>query len=228
MTAAGTMGRKTGSKRKKWGRMTHMHKVAEPLEEMSPTADRKKNFTFDGLWLDHGIRPIDVAVASGGQITGSAFINTMEARALDGLMAARYLDDPRDSTLAFRRHMAGILLRKIFQISEIQSRSTGLYDKPLNAMLGGGEPPRKSEKAEDHEAEFIRLMKLVFPYNTVLMNICCLDERPPDVVRHVLTGACHWKLALCRGLDIIAEDKFTKRNTPRRRRFTRQRSTETA
>ena len=192
------------------------------MDEMSPLAERKKNFTLDGIWLDHGIKPIDVAIASGGQITGSAFINTMEARALDGLMAAHYLDDQKDSSLAFRRHMAGLLLRKIFQISEIQSRSTGLYDKPLNAMLGAGETPRKSDRAEDHEVEFLRLMKLVFPYNNVLMNVCCLDERPPEVVRHVLTGPCHWRLALCRGLDIIAEDKFTRRNTPRQRRYTRR------
>lgn len=219
------MGRKTGRKGKKWGRVTHVKPTGGQQDEMSPLAERKKNFTFDGLWLEHGIRPIDVAIASGGQVTGTAFINTMEARALDGLMQANYLTDPgrpEDDGLAFRRHMAGILLRKIFQASEIESRSTGLYDKPLNAMLGGGEPPRKSDRAEDHEVEFLRLMKLVFPYNQVLMNICCLDERPPEVVRHVLTGPCNWRLALCRGLDLIAEDKFTRRNTPRKRRYTRR------
>ncbi len=199
-----------------------MRKVAEAGEEMSPLADRKKNFTVDGIWLDHGIQPIDVAIASGGQVTGTAYINTMEARALDGLMAARYLEDRNDPNAAFRRHMAGILLREIFFEAEIESRSTALYDKPLNAMICGGEPPRKSERALKHEDEFHRLMKLVFPYNSVIMNICCLDERPPEVVRHVLTGPCHWKLALVRGLDIIAEDKFTRRNTPRRRRFTRR------
>jgi hypothetical protein len=198
--------------------------VVELEAEMSPLAERRKNFVFDGIWLGHGIQPLDVSIASGGILTGTAFINRMEAPALDGLMAAHYLDDPSDgpdappdSTVAFRRHMAGLLVRGIFQISEIESRCTGLYDKPLNAMVGTGQAPRKSEMAEDHEVEFIRLMKMVFPYNTVLMNVCCLDQRPPTVVRSGLVTPCHWQVALCRGLDMVAEDKFagTRDRRPR-------------
>lgn len=197
----------------------------EIAEDFSPLKERKKNFAFDGVWMGHGIEEIDVDVASGGQVTGSAFINRMEASALDGLFRAGVLDDPKDEQASIRRRSAGILLRTVFQNAEIEPRSTGQYDKVLNEMFGGGccQHP-KSQAAQNAEVDFFRLMRLSFPYNTVLRNVCCLNERPPVVVRNGLRTPCHWKIALCRGLDLIAEDSAERQE--RAERLERQRRRE--
>ena len=51
--------------------------------------------------------------------------------------------------------------------------------------------------------------------------VCCLDERPPEIIRHGLRTPCFWDVALRNGLDIIANEMFTQRNQPRRRHLVR-------
>jgi hypothetical protein len=209
-------------KKHKAGKKSKVAQVSPAaLEHMSPLKERYRNYHYNGVWLDHGIKEIDVEISSGGIVSKArAYLNTMEAPALDGLFRARVLDDPRDETVRFRRLMAGVELRRIFHRSQMQAKSTGMYDKPLNAMISSAQHP-KSNEADDNEVEFIRLMRLCFPYNTVLRNVCCLDERPPTVVRHGLETPCFWDVALRHGLDIIANDMFTRLNQPRRRMLRR-------
>ena len=77
------------------------------LDHMSPLKERYRNYHYDGVWLDHGIKEIDVEISSGGIVSKArAYLNTMEAPALDGLFRARVLDDPRDETVRYRRLMA--------------------------------------------------------------------------------------------------------------------------
>lgn len=191
------------------------------LDHLPPLKERYRNYHFDGVWMDHGIRQVDVEISSGGIVSKTkAYLNTMEAPALDGLYRAKVLDDKRDEGLGERRRLAGLTLRRIFHRSQIQAKSTGLYDKPLNAMISSSQHPRSND-ADNNEVEFIRLMRLCFPYNTVLRNVCCLDERPPAVVRNGLKTPCSWDAALRNGLDIIANEIFTKAGFPRRRNLRR-------
>lgn len=191
------------------------------IEHMGPLKERYRNYHYDGVWMDHGIRQVDVEISSGGIVSKTkAYLNTMEAPALDGLYRARVLNDKRDETLAERRRLAGLALRRIFHRSQIQAKSTGLYDKPLNAMISSSQHP-KSNQAENCEVEFIRLMRACFPYHTVVRNVCCLDERPPEVVRNGLKVPCSWDTALRAGLDILANEIFTKAGFPRRRHLNR-------
>ncbi|MDF2757214.1 MAG: hypothetical protein K0S94_2809 [Nitrospira sp.] len=160
---------------------------------------------------------------SSGQIVGKAHINRMEASALDGLMKAGVLNDPKDEAAGRRRHAAGILLREIFDTAEIESSSTGHYDKVTNEMLPGGAPHPKGNNALEHEVEYHRLMKLIFPFHTVVRNVCCHNEKPPLVVRNGLARPCNWDEALRKGLDRIADDKFAdSRKRPRRVRMPEQ------
>jgi hypothetical protein len=193
------------------------------LDHMAPLRERYRNYEFDGFWMDHGIREVDVEISAGGIVSKTkAYLNTMEAPALDGLYRAKVLNDPRDEGLAERRRLAGLALRRIFHRSKIQAKSTGLYDKPLNAMMSSSQHP-KSNKAENCEVEFIRLMRRCFPYNTVVRNVCCLDERPPTIIRHGMRTPCMWDVALRAGLDILAEELFTRAGFPRRRNLMRPR-----
>lgn len=205
----------------------HIKPTAPILSEMSPLPERFRNYTFEGQWMDHGIQPIDTEISGGGVTTTRAYLNTMEAPALMGLFRAHVLDDAKDSQVRHRRLAAGLAVRRIFQDSKMESKSTGHYDKPLNLMLSSAQHP-KSNDADNNEVEFIRLMKLCFPYNTVVRNVCCMDERPPEVIRYGLKTPCSWKVALCHGLDRIADDMFTRRNQPRRRKFHRKPAMEAA
>lgn len=211
-------------KKHKAGKRTKVAQVSQAaLDHMTPLKERYRNYHFDGVWMDHGIRQVDVEISSGGIVSKTkAYLNTMEAPALDGLYRAKVLNDKRDEGLAERRRLAGLALRRIFHRSQIQAKSTGLYDKPLNAMISSSQHP-KSNDAENNEVEFIRLMRLCFPYHTVLRNVCCLDERPPTVVRNGLRTPCSWEAALRNGLDIIANEIFTKAGFPRRRNLHRPR-----
>lgn len=197
------------------------HLTPPILPEMSPLPQRYRNYSFEGRWLDHGIHQIDTEISQGGGVTTArAYINTMEAPALMGLFRAHVLDDARDSQVRHRRMLAGLEIRRIFQDSKMEAKSTGHYDKPLNLMLSSTQHP-KSNEADNNEVEYLRLMKLCFPYNPVVRDVCCMDEAPPAVIRHGLKTPCSWKVALCRGLDIIAEDILNRRNRPRRRKFHR-------
>lgn len=208
------MSKKSRAKRAK---IKHTKDAPKPANDASPLAERYKSYQYEGQWLGHGIEAIDVDVIAGGQITGRAHINRLEASALDGLRKAGVLDDPRDEGAAWRRHAAGQLLREIFEIAEIRSSSTGHYDKVTNEMLPGGAPHPKSNNALDHEVEYHRLMKLCFPYHTVARNVCCHNERPPTVVRDGQARTCNWDEALRKALDIIADDQFPDTRKPRRR-----------
>ncbi len=207
------MGKKKSARRKA--------SVRHAAVEMAPLKERYRNWSYDGRWMDHGIQEIEVEVLSGGLVTKArAYLNTMEAPALDGLFRARVLDDPADENVRYRRLMAGVELRRIFHRSQIQAKSTGLYDKPLNAMISSSPQPQSNESL-NNEVEFIRLMRLCYPYNTVVRNVCCLDERPPLVIRYGLATPCCWDVALRHGLDRIADEIFTRRNQPRRRHLSR-------
>jgi hypothetical protein len=195
----------------------------ETFEDFSPLKERKKSYTFEGRWMGHGIEEIDVDVAIGGQITGSTFINRMEASALDGLFRAGVFDDPKDEEAAIRRRSAGIFLRKVFHDAEIEPRCVGQYDKVLNEMMGGSGQHPKSQMAQNSEVDFFRLMRLSSPYNEVIRDVCCLNERPPEVVRIGLRTPCHWKEALCRGLDLIAEDTVERQERAERHERKRRR-----
>jgi hypothetical protein len=198
---------------------SHVKTSPAIVAEMAPLPQRYRNWAYDGAWLGHGIQKIDTEISQGGAVvTASAYINTMEAPALTGLFRAGVLSDPRNDEARHRRLMAGLAVRRIFQDSGMEAKSTGHYDKPLNMMLGGCQHP-KSNHADDNEVEFIRLMRLCFPYNTVVRNVCCMDERPPTVVRYGLETPCSWKTALCAGLDRIADDIEGRTRQPRRRRF---------
>ena len=208
-------------KKHRAGRKSKAVSLKSAVEHMAPLKERYRNYSYDGRWMDHGIKEIEVEISTGGIVSkAKAYLNTMEAPALDGLFRARVLDDARDETVRYRRLMAGVELRRIFHRAQMQSKSTGLYDKPLNAMVSSVQHPRSNE-ADNHESEFIRLMRLCFPYNTVVRNVCCLDERPPEIIRHGLRTPCFWDVALRAGLDIIANEMFTQRNQPRRRHLVR-------
>lgn len=212
------------SKKHKAGKKAKVAQVKQiVVDHMSPLKERYRNYQHDGVWMDHGIRQIDVEIARGGIISKTrAYLNTMEAPALDGLFRAGVLNDPKDEGVAERRRLAGLELRRIFHRSQIQARSTGLYDKPLNAMVSSAQHP-KSEDAENNEVEFIRLMRLSHPFQTVLRNVCCLDERPPTVIRHGIATPCCWDVALRHGLDRLADILFTRAGFPRRRHLDRPR-----
>lgn len=213
------MSKKHKSKKNK---PAHAKPSAVLLPEMSPLPQRFRNYTFEGAWLDHGIHQIDTEISQGGGVaTARAYINTMEAPALTGLFRAHVLDDAHDSQVRHRRLLAGLAIRRIFQDSKMEAKSTGHYDKPQNLMLSSAQHP-KSNEADNNEVEYIRLMKLCFPYNEVIRNICCMDEAPPAVVRRGLVKPCSWKIALCHGLDVIADDMLTRRNQPRRHRVYRK------
>jgi hypothetical protein len=177
------------------------------LNQAAPNQFRYKHYEFEGMWIDCGIVPVSASISDTGHVTGTAYLNKMEARVLDGLKQAGVLNDPQDDLASIRRLLAGIFLRKKFHEAEIEPRSSGLYDKPLNAMFSS-HVPRKSEKAEDSEVVFLKLMKLTFPFNTVLLNVCCLDERPPSLVRHGVRVPCNWQTALRQGLDRVADFVF--------------------
>lgn len=205
------------SRRQRRGRVKATKQISRVEgSDTSPLQERYKSYHHDGQWLGSGIKPIDVAVLTGGQISGSAYINRLEATALDGLEQAGVLRDNRDEEASFRRHMAGLLLRTIFQKSGIETSQSASYDKTLNEMLPGGTPAPQSDNELDHEVEFTRLMRLAFPFNTVLLNVCCLNERPPLVVRNGARVLCNWDEALRKGLDRIAEDKFANQQKPQR------------
>lgn len=202
--------------------------------ETSPVAERYKSFEYippgedrsARQWLGHGIEPLDVSVRTGGQIDAKAHINRLEASALDGLMKAGVLRDPGEverpssdpQSVSGRRHAAGILLREIFHEAGFESRSTGQYDKATNEMTPSGVQHPESDRELDHQVEFQRLMRLCFPFHTVVRNVCCYNERPPTVIRDGQNRPCNWDEALRKGLDRIADDKFAAQDRPRRRR----------
>ncbi len=212
------------SKKHKSGKKAKVAQVKQiVVDHMSPLKERYRNYQHDGIWMDHGICQIDVEISRGGIVSKTrAYLNKMEAPALDGLFRAGVLNDPKDEGAAERRRLAGLELRRIFHRSQIQARSTGLYDKPLNAMVSSTQHP-KSEDAENNEVEFIRLMRLSHPFQTVLRNVCCFDERPPTVIRHGVATPCCWDVALRQGLDRLAEILFTRAGFPRRRNLDRPR-----
>ena len=222
-----------GSKGRKRGRAGHQ-KQSSVQYATSPVPERFKSFEYippghdrsSAQWLGHGIESLDVSVQAGGQVDERAHINRLEASALDGLMKAGVLKDPGGmsgatdpESVANRRHAAGILLREIFHDSGFESRSVGQYDKAANEMTPSGTRQPESERELDNQAEFQRLMRLCFPYHTVVRNVCCYNERPPVVVRDGRERPCHWDEALRRGLDRIVEDKYPAQGRPRRRAF---------
>ena len=85
-------------------------------------------------------------------------------------------------------------------------------------MVPSGVQHPESDRELDHQVEFQRLMRLCFPYHTVVRNVCCYNERPPRVIRDGGNRPCNWDEALRKGLDRIADDKFVAQDRPRRRR----------
>jgi hypothetical protein len=212
----------------KGAKIKHTKESPRPVDDASPLPERYKSFEYEGRWLGHGIERMNAEISRTGRVVGWAHINRLEASALDGLLQAGVLDDPkRDSgrtpgsramSTRQRRHAAGMILRELFEEAEIESSSTGHYDKVTNEMLPGGAPHPKSNNALNSEVEYHRLMRLCFPYHSVVRNVCCHNERPPTVVRDGQRRPCNWDEALRRALDIIADDKFPEAGRPRRSR----------
>jgi hypothetical protein len=193
-------------KARRAGRIKHVKEAAKVVDPTAPLAERYKSYHHEEKYLGHGIESVATDVTAGGQVVGHAHINRLERSALDGLELAGVLNDPRDSSAANRRKAAGLLLWETWVEAEIESHSTGRYDKVTGEMMPSGQPPPKSNNALNKEVEFYRLMKLCFPFHTVVRNVCCYNERPPTVVRDGLARPCNWDEALRRGLDRIADD----------------------
>ena len=65
-------------------------------------------------------------------------------------------------------------------------------------------------------------MRLSHPFQTVLRNVCCLDEHA-DRGRNGVQTPCFWDVALRRGLDRLADMLFAGAGFPRRRHLDRPR-----